>query len=461
MGKESEKTWGEHLKVTLRLAWPIVTGNVGQILIGVVDTLMIGQVGVAELGASAFVNNLFIIPLVTLMGLLAAVTVLVSQAKGAGEGRQVGRHIKHSVLLTAVVAVATIGLLAINGLFLDRYGQEPEVVQAAGGYYWLIAFSMLPALLYHCLKCVSEGLGWSNPPMVVLLSGIALNIGLNWVLIFGNLGSPAFGLEGAGWATLVARWVTALAMFVFVLRASRFKGLLPWRWLAGYRWARFRSVLKIGLPTAAQHLFEVGAFAGAGIMVGWLGKEALAAHQIAMSCAAMAFMIPLGVSIACGIRIAAAFGSNDFKTIKLVYVTGIGFTFFQTVISATVFLVFGGWLAEQFVDDARVVALAASIFVVAGLFQIFDGMQVASLGALRGMSDVNAPMLISFVAYWVFALPAGYALGFWVGWGAVGVWIGLAVGLFAAATSLLFRLKKSVDRGLLAPTGKNAADLLG
>lgn len=416
-------------------------GNLGQILIGVVDTLMIGQIGVTPLGAAAFVNNLFVIPLVSLMGLLAAVTVLVSQSKGAGDNRQVGRHIRHGLLLTVVVVVGTIGLMAGNSLFLDHYGQDQAVVEASRGYYWLVVLSLFPALFYHCLKSVWEGLGWSQVPMLILLSGIGLNVFLNWLLIFGALGFPELGLMGAGWATLIARTVIALVMFGFTLKAKRFEGLLPRRWLSGYEWPEFSRMLKLGLPMGAQHLFEVGAFAGAGIMVGWIGKEALAAHQIAMSCAAMSFMIPLGVSIACGIRVGAAYGSGDRGGMKRIYSTAFWFTLVQTIGSALFFLVAGGWLAGQFVDNASVIAAAAAIFVVVGLFQIFDGAQVACLGALRGMSDVTVPMWITFLTYWVLALPTGYLFGFVFEFGAVGVWSGLALGLLSAAVLLWMRLR--------------------
>ncbi|MDQ8182406.1 MATE family efflux transporter [Pelagicoccus sp. SDUM812005] len=441
MGGDTKGNWASELKATLWLAGPIVLGNLGQILIGVVDTLMIGQVGVAPLGAAAFVNNIFVIPLVALMGVLASVTVLVSQSKGAGDRRQVGRHIRHGLAMTVVVSLVAMGLLGANALFLDRYGQESVVVEAARGYYWLVVLSLLPALFYHCMKSVWEGLGWSQAPMVVLLGGIGLNVLLNWLLIFGALGFPELGLLGAGWATLISRCLVAAVMFALTLRAKRFEGLLPRRWLSGYEWPEFRGMLKLGLPMGAQHLFEVGAFAGAGIMVGWLGKEALAAHQIAMSCAAMSFMIPLGVSIACGIRVGAAMGGGDWVGMQRIYATTFWFTLLQTIGSAAVFLVGGEWLARQFVDSETVIAAAAAIFVVVGLFQIFDGAQVACLGALRGMSDVTIPMWITFGTYWVVALPAGYVFGFVLGYDAVGVWSGLALGLLLAAVLLWGRLR--------------------
>lgn len=446
MGEKGKQSVFGELKPTLRLAWPIVIGNLGQILIGLVDTWMIGKVGVAELGAAAFVNNLFVIPLVAGMGLLTAVPVLVSQAKGGGKLRLVGRFFKHALALTLVVSAATTGLLAANALLLDQYGQPIEVIAVSRGYYWLIVASLLPALIYQCLKGVSEGLGWSNPPMAILLSGIALNVFLNWVFIFGNWGAPALGLDGAGLATLIARWLIAVGMLAYVLKAARFRSCQPRRWRSGYAWSYVSRLLRLGLPAAGQHLFEVGAFAGAGIMIGWLSKEALAAHQIAITWAALAFMIPLGVSVACGIRVGEAVGSRNTEKVRQVCLGAIGFTFVQTAAVATLFLLFGESIARRFVNDEIVIELAGAMLVVVGLFEIFDGAQVTCLGALRGMSDVNVPMIITFVAYWALALPLGYVLGIRGDLGAVGVWVGLALGLLFAAGCLLARLRLMLTR---------------
>lgn len=438
--------WKSELRGTLALAGPIVLGNIGQVLIGVVDTMMIGQIGVAPLGAAAFVNNIFIVPFVSLVGLLAAVTILVSQSKGARDERAVGRHLRHGVALSLVVSVAALALLGANYLALDYYGQEPEVVEAAKGYYWLIMLSLVPALVYQALKSVWEGLGWSNPPMLTLIAGIGLNVLLNWLLIFGKFGFPELGLLGAGWATLIARTAIAVTMFWLTLRARRFARYRPRRWASGFEWSAFRRMLGLGVPMAAQHLFEVGAFAGAGIMIGWIGKEALAAHQIAISCASMAFMLPLGVSIACGIRVGEAWGGGNTHRVKAIFLSALAFGFALASMVATLFLVAGGWLASGFVDEPQVVEAAAAILVVVGLFQIFDGAQVTTLGALRGMSDVNVPMGITFVTYWIIALPVGYVFGFWLDFGAVGVWSGLALGLCCASVCLLARLRRLSSR---------------
>ncbi|MBC2606523.1 MATE family efflux transporter [Pelagicoccus albus] len=444
-------SWQSELKGTLWLAGPIVLGNLGQILIGVVDTLMIGRIGVVPLGAAAFVNNVFVVPLVTLMGILAAVTVLVSQSNGADDSRAVGRHIRHGLAMTLGLSLGACLLMAVNFRFLGFYGQSEDVVLASKTYYWLMCLSLIPALVYHFLKSVWEGVGCSQPPMLILMGGIGLNVLLNWILIFGKFGFPSWGLEGAGAATLISRLVVMGVMLAVTLRSKRFHALLPRRWWSGFEKSSFVRLLRLGLPMGAQHLFEVGAFAGAGIMVGWISKEALAAHQIAMSCAAMAFMVPLGISIACGIRVGEAFGGMSLSRIKRIYLSTLGFTFLQTTASAVFFLLGGSWLAGLFVHNDLVVSLASSIFVVVGLFQIFDGAQVVCMGALRGMSDVNIPMVITFLTYWVLALPAGYSFAFVFGLGSVGVWVGLACGLFVAAAALFVRLHRRSRLGSQTP----------
>lgn len=450
------RLWIRELGLTLRLAGPIAAGNVGQLLIGVVDTLMIGRVGVAELGAVAFVNTLFLIPQVACMGLLASVPVLVSQAKGADQVRDVGRHIKRGMALALAVSALVTALLAANALWLDRYGQEPEVVAVSRNYYWLIVASLVPTLVYQCLKGASEGLGWSKPPMIALLSGVALNAVLNWLLIFGELGFPELGLEGAGWATLIARWAIGGAMVAFVLRSARFRPYLPRSWLRRYGWAGFRPLLRIGLPTAAQHLFEVGAFAGSAIIVGWISKEALAGHQVAITVASVAFMVPLGLSIATGIRAGEALGSRAYERLRAICFSSVAFSVVQTATVGLALLVFSRQIAEAFVADAVVAEIAASLLVVVALFQVVDGAQVASIGALRGISDVNVPMGIAFVAYWLVALPAAYGFGIAAGRGAAGVWIGLAVGLGFAALGLVARLAWATRAGRLAARAPGA-----
>ena len=430
------------------LAWPIVLGNVGQILIGVVDTMMVGRVGITELGACSFVSNLMMVPLVVAMGLLAAVPVLVSQAKGRGNRFDVQGHFSHSLALTLVVSSLVVLALLVNYRWLGHYGQVADVVVASKGYYLLIVASLVPAFIFQCVKGFSEGLGRANAPMVILVGSIGLNVVLNWLLIFGHWGFPEMGLLGAGWATLIARICSAVGLFLYVLAVRSYRDHVPQRWLAGLRWGGIGSVLKLGVPAAIQNLFEVGAFASSGIIIGWLGVIPLAAHQVAISWAALAFMIPLGISVAVGIRVGDAFGRGAVSEIRRIGFVTIGFVGVQTVVSALLFLVGGTFLASLFVKDAVVVEMAGRILVVVGLFQIVDGAQVICVGTLRGMSDVYVNLVVGFFAYWVIALPIGYLLAIPYGFGAVGMWSGLAIGLGIAAIFLCWRLAWLTRRGV-------------
>lgn len=432
--------WTSDLGRTLSLAWPIVLGNMSQILISFVDTAMIGQVGVTELGACAFVSSVATIPLIVTMGLLAAVPVLVSQADGVGQRKTLGEHLNHSLLVALGMSGIVVLGLAGNFFFLDHYGQHPDVVAASGGYYILIGFSLAPAFLMHWIKGFSEGLGCSTSPMVALLLSVGLNVFLNWVFIFGRLGGPEMGLVGAGWATLISRTAAFVGFWTYLRLVSSYQAYMPSRWLRGVNWKGVLAVLKLGVPAAAQNLFEVCAFSGAGIIIGWLGPQALASHQIAISWAGLAFMVPLGISIALGIRVGNSYGRGDLDEVRRRSFAGMAVVAIFTAFTAGLFLFWGNELSQAMVDDPITVKMAAEILVVVGVFQIVDGVQVACIGALRGMSDVNVSMLIGFLAYWVTALPLGGFLAIGMGLGPIGMWIGLAIGLGIAAILLVWRL---------------------
>lgn len=436
----------KELKKTLALAIPIMLGNVGQVLIGVIDTLMIGRLGVVALGASAFVNNLFLVPYIVLVGFLITVPVLVSQGRASGENAFVKGLFSHTFVLAIGMSLVAICGLGINYWFLDSYGQDTQVVEQSKLYYLLISLSIIPVGIYQSLKGFSEGLGKAGAPMYILFGAIALNVLLNWMLIFGHLGAPALGLVGAGWATLISRTSMLFMLLGYTQKAAFYNAFLPVRWLVCNRFSYIKSIVRMGVPSALQHLFEVGAFAGAGVIVGWVSAEALAAHQIAMSCASMAFMFPLGVSVATGIRVGELSGKGEVPRLISVCKGAFFFTGIQTSLFAGCLILFGAWLASFFVEDPAVIQMAASILVVAGIFQIVDGCQVVCIGALRGLGDVVLYMFVCFFAYWVLALPLGYWLAFERNMGAVGVWVGLAIGLGCAALLLSWRLVFFVKR---------------
>jgi MATE family multidrug resistance protein len=435
------RRWRVEVRRTLALALPIMSGLVGQMLMGLADTIMVGRVGTVPLAAAAFANNLCHIPMVAALGLLAAVSVRTAHAYGAARPAQAGEVLRHGVYLAVIAGVSAAALLGYGRAHVGWLRQPPEVVAAAQVYLLYLAGSLLPALVAQALKHFSEALNRPWPPTVILLGGVLLNVFLNWLLIFGHWGFPRLGLEGAGLATLVARLVTMAVMFAFVVRSPGFSACLPRRWLARVSVGELREQWRLGAPVAAQHLLEVGAFATAALMMGWIHAEAMAAHQIAITCAATTFICALGIGMAVSIRIGHAWGARAHRRLRRIGYSGLVATGCLMAGFALLFILAGRPIAAVFSSAPEVIALAAGMLFVAGFFQIFDGLQVVALSALRGMADVRVPAVIAAVAYWLIALPLGYSLAFPLGLGATGIWIGLAGGLATAAIVLIHRFR--------------------
>jgi MATE family, multidrug efflux pump len=400
---------------------------------------MIGHVGVVALAACAFVNAVAHLPLVFGLGLLSSIAVLTSQAYGARKPDEAGEILRHGLLVSVVMGL--VSALSMFGLhpFLNRLGQPPEVAAQSGSYLLLFGASLLPALVAHGCKQFAEALKHPWAPTFVMLGGVLLNVLLNWVLIYGHWGAPALGLAGAGWATFLARLVMALVLVGYVLRASALRRFQPLSWRKALSPERFYRLLRIGWPVAGQHFCEVSAFAFAALMMGWIGAEAIAAHQIAITCAGLTFMFSLGLGAAVCIRVGHAYGARQFQRMQRIGFGGVGLA--ATIMGSfgVVFMLAGRPIAEVFIDSPAVVELTARLLVVAAIFQIADGVQVTSISALRGLADVRVPALIAVLAYWVLAIPLGAGLAFPGQYGAVGIWIGLATGLGVAAIGLAWR----------------------
>ncbi|MDX6766592.1 MAG: MATE family efflux transporter [Candidatus Methylacidiphilales bacterium] len=427
------------LRETLGLALPIMAGQVGQMLMGTADTVMVGRVGTVPLAACALANTVMSVGLMFGIGLLASVSIQVSHAHGAGRPDHAAESLRHGLLLALVVGLA-MGFGIQAGLpALSLLGQDPAVVREAGPFLVIIGWSLLFFLLGTVLKNFTEAQSSPWPAFWITMAGVLLNVVLNVFWIFGVAGFPALGLLGAGYATLVARIAIFLALLVYVLRAPAFRSALPARWFGGWHPAVIREQLHLGLPVGFQIVMEVGAFGAASLLMGWFGASALAAHQIALTCAATTFMVPLGLSMATTVRIGQVVGSGDLHRIRRIGLTSLGSVLVIMGASAVLFLLASEPLAREFLRDETVIPLAAHLLVVAGFFQLFDGAQVVGIGSLRGMKDVRVPALIAFTAYWVVALPLGWVLAFPAGFGPVGVWVGLAVGLAVAAVALQTR----------------------
>jgi len=299
---------------------------------------------------------------------------------------------------------------------------------------------MIPALASIALKNHADALNRPWPPFWIFLGGVLLNILLNWVMIYGKLGCPRFGFEGAAWATLISRTLILVAMIVWMLKKVDLRRWMPRHWWRFPELKHLRALLSVGIPASVQMLCEVTAFSAAGLIMGRFGADSMAAHQIAITLAGTAFMIPLGMSMALTVRIGEAHGSGEMARIPAIAVSGWLLVAGYAALGGSCFLIFGPWLAARFTDSVEVIRLTASLLVIVGIFQLVDGLQVASSSMLRGLRDARLPALIGFLSYWVVGLPLSAWLAFGLGMEARGVWWGLAAGLFVACVTLGPRL---------------------
>jgi MATE family multidrug resistance protein len=427
------------LRTTLVLAVPITVGHLGNILLQLTDTVMIGRLGAVPLAGAAFAGTIFGFIYVTSLGLLTAVSVRAAFAHGAGRPREAGEVLRHGLFLAAIESLVCGAGIQWLSHHLEWFGQPPEVARAAQPFLALIGWSLAPSLLFLALKNYYEALNRPWMPMAWVFAGLAVNVFFNWVLLYGNLGAPALGLIGSGWASLISRTVILGGLVLHLVFSRELAHAHPERWAANPVFSEFRAQLALGLPVSFQLLFEVGLFTAAALLMGWLGTIPLAAHQVALSCASATFMFPLGISIALSVRIGQVRGAGEGHRLRAIGLGGIGTGAAIMSCFALVFVAFGRSIAACFIADPVVIDLATRLLVVAAIFQLFDGTQVTSSGALRGLADVRGPTLITFVGYWLLALPAAWTLGFPGGYGPVGVWTGLALGLAICAVLLLGR----------------------
>lgn len=426
-------------KVLSKLSFPIIIGQLGQNVIALADTIMIGSLGSIALGASAFAGSLFIILFIFGVGVLAPVTAQFAHAEGQKNFAKGGDLLFHSLIAAVLLGVLISAILLAIWPFLHLFGQTPEVAENAKPFYVLIALSVIPGLLYQSYKQFTDGIGDTQVSMYIMLFGVLLNIAGNYCLIFGKFGFPEWGLTGAAVATLVARTVIALMLMSYVHLRKKYKTYLQNSWKKSPDSAVMRDIFRLGLPNGFTYVFEVGAFASAAVMMGWFGADPLAAHQITISLASTTFLVAMGIGIAASIRVGSELGKNNPSSARYAGLTAIAIgAIYMSVAGVTIYFL-RDYLPALYVKDINVIELAASFFFVVALFQVFDGVQAISIGALRGMGDTKAPSFIAFFAYWIMGLPGGYALAFHLGLGPVGIWVGLLVGLIFASILLTIR----------------------
>jgi MATE family multidrug resistance protein len=431
---------------TIRLAVPIIIGELAQMSLHIIDSAMVGAISYKQLAATSLVVSAVNIPFVVGIGMTISVSQMVSMAHGKRDSGQVSHYLFNGFLLCSVTALIISLSMVFGRNVLYHLGQDPEVVVLALPFMKLIGLSIIPMLLFMTLKQFTDGLEYTKTAMLLSLCAVPVNVFLNWLLIYGNLGFPRLELVGAGWATLITR-----TLLFLVLAAIVFKHRTFGRYIAVSRSQWYlkmktqRELLHIGVPSSLQIGMEAGAFGVSAIIIGTIGAVAQAAHQIAISCASFTFMVSMGLSQAGSIRTSNAFGRRDKLKIRAIGKSALLTALLYGSFCAVMFIIFRRQLPQFFNDDPAVVQLATLLLLYAAVFQISDSTQAVGAGLLRGVKDVKTPTWLIAVAYWVIGLPSGYFFAFILNMGAAGMWLGFIAGLSFAAIFLSVRFLRRAN----------------
>lgn len=413
---------------------------------GAVDTVMVGRVTPTDLAAVAIGNLYFFGVAVFGMGVLFALDPVISQAVGAQDANAVARGVQRGGLLALILTALASVLLLPAGPILGALRQPPDVVPVAAAYAWASILGVYPFYGFVVLRQSLQAMGRIRPLLWTVAAANVVNVVFNWILIYGNLGAPELGAVGSGWATSLSRWFMMLMLILVAWPLLR-PSLRPFRPEA-MALKPLARLLRVGAPIGAQLSLEFGVFGAAGLLIGLMGTIPVAGHQVALQLAALTFMVPVGVAQATSVLVGQAVGRADPPGARRAAGAGllVGAGFMS--VTAALFLLFPEPLAAIFSVDRPVIATAATLLPIAGVFQIFDGLQVVAAGALRGVADTRVPMILNFVGFWLIGLPICVVLGLWLDWGPAGVWWGLAIGIGIVAILLLHRIRIRFGRAL-------------
>lgn len=428
-----------HFRETITLSAPVIVGQLGIVLMGVADNVMIGDLGYEYLSAASLANSIFFILTVIGMGVTFAISPLVAEADSSGKSALCGMYLRQGTWVAIGTSLVLGVLMYLASLTLPYIDQPEQDIVLGTPYLHLLNVSVLPMLLFLVFKQFSDGLSLTRPAMYITMLGLLVNILANWLFIHGNWGFPRWELNGAGVATLLSRIFMFLMMAGYLLYSSRFD---IYRLRTG--WYRLRStvikkIIAIGVPSGFQYFFEVCAFGGAVIMVGWLGMADRSAHQIVINLSSITYMFVSGLSAGAAIRVGSALGRRDWPGVFRAGMAGLYLATVLMLFFAAILYLGRNRLPAFYVEDPGVLTLAASLMLFAAFFQVFDGVQAVAIGILRGIQDVLTPTFITFIAYWVISLPMGYIIGIRGGMGTPGIWVGFVAGLGMAALTLTLR----------------------
>jgi MATE family multidrug resistance protein len=436
--------WRSDFRLTFRLALPLILAEIGWMSMGIVDTVMVGRLpnSAIAIGATGLGQSLYSSVAIFGASLLLGLDTFVAHAYGR-EDLNDARHSLINGIALALVLIPVVMLAALRWTPLMAYfGISPELVEPMRGYLWALNWGTPPLLAYFTLRRYLQAMNVVHPIMFALISANIINAVFDWIFIYGHLGVAAMGVAGSGWATAAARLYMFVVVAITLVWVEWKHGLSAWRGTVHFEFQRVIALLKLGIPAALQIILEMGAFAAATALCARLGPLPLSGHEIALNCAALAFMVPLGVSSAASVRVGQQLGRHDPEGARRAgwsaILLGVGFM----ACSGLVFVSIPRLIARLFSPNPLVIDVGARLLRVAAAFQLFDGVQIVATGALRGSGDTKTSMLANFVAYWLLGLPFGSFLCFKLGWGVFGIWIGLCGGLMIVGSVLLYACHK-------------------
>lgn len=428
-----------HYSSLIKLGVPIVIGQLGVVLVGLADNMMVGQYATLDLAAASFVNSVFNIPILFGMGFSYGLTPLVGQNFGRGDKFSVGRLLRNSLMVNICIGLLLTAIMGGLWLNLDKMGQPEELLPLIRPYFLLQMASLVFVMMFNSFKQFADGITDTQTPMWIMLLTNVLNIIGNYILIYGKFGLPPMGVIGAGISTLIARILTFVLFALLFYNHSRYR-----RYYVGYKRSRYnrKDILilnKMGLMVGLQMGLETALFSISGVMVGWLGSVSLAAHQVVVSISTLGFMIYYGVGAAISVRVSNFYGQGDLQNARRTVMAGFHLILCLAVCASLFFLATRTTIGYAFTNSEEVVNLVSVLMIIMLFYQFGDPLQITYANALRGIGDVTPMAILSFIGYFVIALPICYILGFWLDWGIIGIWIGYPIGLTLTGLMLCWR----------------------
>lgn len=446
MLKSTINKYKEHYISLIKIGFPIVLGQLGIIILGFADTLMIGHHSTNELAAASFVNNIFNLIILFGTGFAYGLTPLIGESYGKKDYINIGKLLKNSLFANLIIAVLLSAIMCVLYIRIEYLGQPKELMIYIKPYFLIVLSSILFVMLFNGFKQFAEGITDTKTPMWILIFGNIFNIIGNYILIYGKLGIPELGIIGAGLSTLISRILMLFAFIIIFLKENKYK-----EYKMGFRKSAitketFKKMNLMGWPIALQMGMESASFNLSAIMIGWIGSIALAAHQIAGTISTLSFMVLYGMGAAISIRISYFKGQNDLIKIKETAISGFHLNMTICIFAALIYFLIKNHIGYLFTDNQDVAAITSSLIIILMLYQIGDGTQITFANALRGISDVKSMMYIAFIAYFIVSLPIGYIFGFILNWGIYGVWLAYPIGLSVAGILFAFRFNRKIKQ---------------